>query len=329
MRRRELIAALLGAAAVWPLAAQAQQAQKTPLVGVLMIVAEHGPEGQARLKAFREGLAALGWVEGKNVRVEYRWSAGDAALVERYVSELLAMKPDVILANGTPVIAALKRTTKTVPIVGVLVTDPVRLGFVANLARPGGNITGFSFIDSDLIGKWRQLLSESAPDTKRTVLLFDPLINPQYYDLLGDLGPPPSGAPEIAPTSARTMAEVEGALATMGRSKESGLIIPPDGFLVAHLKEIAALAMQQRLPAISVYRQFALEGGLLSYGPDVADIFRRAAAYIDRILKGARPADLPVQQPTKFELVINLKTAKALGLALPPLLLAGADEVIE
>lgn len=327
MRRRDLIAAVAGVVLAPFSAARAQQ--EMPTVGALMVVKESDLVTQARLKGLREGLAALGWIEGKNIRIVYRWAAGDMSRIEGYAKELVALKPSVIIANGTPVVEALKKATTTIPIVAVLVIDPVGLGFVKSLARPGGNITGFSFINAELIGKWRELLSEAAPDAKRAELLFDPKVNPQYFGFLRDQGPAPAGAPVIEGIGADTMEGVEAALSAMGQRGDSSLIIGPDAFMVGHVKEIAALALKERLPAISVYREFAAEGGLMSYGPDVPDIFRRAADYVDRILKGANPAELPVQQPVKFEFVINAKTAAALGLTIPPMMLAGADEVIE
>ena len=328
MKRREFIAGLGGAAA-WPAVARAQRPGKMPVIGVLMVATGGDPETRARLKAFNEGLEVLGWIDGKTVRIEYRWAAGDPSKIDRYAAELVGLKPGVILANGTPVVAALKHATTSIPVVCALVIDPVGLGFVASLARPGGNITGFTFVNAELIGKWSALLAEMAPSTKRAAILFNPIINPEYFDFLREMGPAKPGAPEIAPMTAQTVETLHSAITQLSQTEGAGLIMGPDAFVLNHVKEIAALAMEHRLPSISVYRQFAAEGGLMSYGPDVPDIFRRSASYIDRILKGTSPAELPMQQPDKYELVINLKTAKTLGLDVPATLLARADEVIE
>jgi putative ABC transport system substrate-binding protein len=329
MRRRDFIKVIAGSAAAWPLAARAQQLTKLPVIGALMSVAPDDPDTRARLKAFNEGLEALGWIDGKNVRIEYRWAAGDMSKIDRYAAELVALKPDVILANGTPAVSALKRATTTIPIVCALVIDPVGLGLVASLARPGGNITGFSFVNAELIGKWSELLAEVTPSTKQTAMLFSPMINPQYFDFLRDIKRTMPGSPDITPMTAQTVETLNSVISELSHTDGASLIMGPDAFLLVHVKEIAKLAMKYRLPSVSVYRQFAVEGGLMSYGPDVPDIFRRSASYVDRILKGTRPAELPVQQPDKYEFVINLKTAKALGLTIPDKLLATADEVIE
>ena len=328
MRRREFIAALGGVAA-WPLTARAQQPGKMPVIGVLMVIAGGDPETQARLKALNEGLEVLGWIDGKTVRIEYRWAAGDPSKIDRYAAELVGLKPGVILANGTPVVAALKHATTSIPVVCALVIDPVGLGVVASLARPGGNITGFTFVNAELIGKWSALLAEMAPSTKRAAILFNPIINPEYFDFLREMGPAKPGAPEIAPMTAQTVESLHSGITQLSQTEGASLIMGPDAFVADHVKEIAALAMEYRLPSISVYRQFAAEGGLMSYGPDVPDIFRRSASYIDRILKGTSLAELPMQQPDKYEFVINLKTAKALGLTVSNQMQLLADEVIE
>jgi putative ABC transport system substrate-binding protein len=328
MRRREFIAGLGGAVA-WPLAARAQHPGKMPVIGVLMVAAGGDPETRARLKAFNEGLEVLGWIDGKTVRIEYRWAAGDPSKIDRYAAELVGLKSDVILANGTPVVAALKHATTSIPVVCALVIDPVGLGFVASLARPGGNITGFTFVNAELIGKWSELLAEVAPSTKRAAIVFNPIINPEYFNFLREMGPAKPGAPEIAPMTAQTVETLHSAITQLSQTEGASLIMGPDAFVFDHIKEIAALAMEYRLPSISVYRQFAAEGGLMSYGPDVPDIFRRSASYIDRILKGTSPAELPMQQPDKYDFVINLKTAKALGLNVPSYLLALANDVTE
>jgi putative tryptophan/tyrosine transport system substrate-binding protein len=327
MRRRAFLT-LLGAAAGWPVVARAQQSAPPRRLGVLMTGAENEPDGQRRIDAFREGLRALGWVDGQNVTIEHRWGAGDIGRIQQYAEELVALKPDVILANSTPVIAALQKLTKTIPVVCALVNDPVGLGFVASLSRPGGNITGFTFIDPELIGKWMELLRQVAPSINRAELVFNPKTAPFYFNFIQTLGAQRSSV-ELATITASSMDELRAAVKERNRNPGAGLIMGPDPFTIVHIREIAALSQEHRLPAISVYRQFVTDGGLMSYGPDTMDIFRRSASYIDRILKGASPAELPVQQPTKFELIVNLKSAQALGLTVPPALLALADEVIE
>ena len=328
MRRRDFIGLAGGAAAFWPLAARAQQAMRK--LGVLMIVAEDEPDSKRRIAAFRQGLQDLGWQDGRNIRIEYRWGAGQPDLIRQYAQELVALAPDIIVANGTPVVAELKQLTRSIPIVFANVFDPVGMGLVESLSRPGGNITGFSFVNPELIGKCTSLLKDAAPGVKRAALLHSPKINPFYPNLLRDLAAAPqSVALEVVPAAADTVDELQTMIVALARTPGTSLIIGPDGFMIVHIAKIAQLAAANRLPAISVYRQFAVEGGLMSYGPDTPDIFRRSAEYVDRILKGANPADLPVQQPTKFEFVVNQKAASALGLALSPTLLSLADEVIE
>ena len=327
MRRREFLT-LLGAAAGWPVGARAQQSKPAPRVGVLMTVAENDPDSRRRIAAFREGLRALGWVEGQNVAIEYRWAAGEVGRIQQYAEELVALKPDVILANSTPVISALQKLTKTIAIVCALVNDPVGLGFVASLSRPGGNITGFTFIDPELIGKWMELLKQVAPSINRAALVFNPKTAPFYYNFMRTLEATRASI-ELGAMTAGTMEELRAAVNDQDRNPGGSIIVGPDPFTIVHIREIAALSQEHKLPAISVYRQFVTDGGLMSYGPDTMDIFRRSASYIDRILKGASPAELPVQQPTKFELCVNLKSAHALGLTVPPTVLALADEVIE
>jgi putative tryptophan/tyrosine transport system substrate-binding protein len=330
MERRAVITLLGGAAATWPFAARAQRSTGVPTVGVLMTVAKVDPESQARVAAFRQGLADLGWKDGENLRIEYRWSASDSELIRQYAEELVALAPDVLLANGTPAVVALKKITGSIPIVCAQVQDPVGLGLVKSLSRPGGNITGFTFVNPELIGKWIGLLGDVVPHTARAALMFNPKTTPFFYDFLREIEATgrPAGI-ELVATPVATPDEIATAINALGKQPGSGLIIPPDPFNVDHIKQIAQLAVQARLPAISVYRPFAVEGGLMTYGPDTPDIFRRSAAYVDRILKGANPADLPVQQPTRFQFAINLRTAKALGIDVPPTLLAIADELIE
>jgi putative ABC transport system substrate-binding protein len=330
MKRREFVTLVGGAAASWPLAAYAQRTGGMRKVGVLLASVESDPDSQVRIAAFRRGFAELGWKEGENVQIEYRWSAGQGDLIRRNAEELVAMKPDVILANSTPVIAMLKSMTTSIPVVFALATDPVGLGHIQSLSRPGGNFTGFTFIDPALIGKWIGLLKEIIPNLGRAGLLFNPGTTPFYPGWIREIeAAHQSGTTELVAMPVGSDDAMQAAITALAQRPGSCLMIGPDPFNVVRVKAIAQLAAQNRLPAISVYRLFAVEGGLMGYGPDTADIFRRSAGYVDRILKGASPADLPVQQPDKFEFIINLKAARALGLTVPTTLLATADEVIE
>ena len=329
MQRREFIT-LLGGAAAWPVATRAQQSDRIKRIGVLLgATTEHDPESEARLAAFRIGLKELGWFEGRNVRIDYQFAGGDAERIRTYVTELVKSAPDLIVANSSPVIAELKRATGTIPIVFAVVTDPVSQGLVASLARPGGNITGFALIEFEIIGKWLELLKEMAPRISRAKLLFNPVTAPFFVVWLREHAAVSVASIELEPAPVHDLAEIEATMASLAREPGAGLITAADVFTVANRSLIIGLAERYRLPTMYQFRQFAAEGGLISYGPDTADIFRRAAAYVDRILKGANPADLPVQQPTKFQLVLNLHTAKTLGLTVPPSLVARADEVIE
>jgi putative tryptophan/tyrosine transport system substrate-binding protein len=330
MRRRAFIALLGSGVVAWPLAARAQQNDRIKRIGVLLgATTEHDPESEARLAAFRQGLEELGWVDKRNIRIDYRFAGGDADRIRTYVAELVKSAPDLIVANSSPVIAELKRATDSIPIVFAVVNDPVNQGFVTSLAHPGGNITGFTLIEFEITGKWLELLKEMAPRISRAKLLFNPVTAPFFVVWLRELGPVSVASIELEPAPVHDRAEIEATMAALAREPDAGLITAADVFTVANRSMIIGLAERYRLPAMYQFRQFAAEGGLISYGPDTADIFRRTAAYVDRILKGANPADLPVQQPTKFQLVINLKTAKALGLTVSPQLLARADEVIE
>jgi putative ABC transport system substrate-binding protein len=295
----------------------------------MLSLAEGDPETVARLAAFRQGLQELGWKEGENIRIEYRFGGGRADLIRQNVAELVGLAPDVIVASGTPVIAQLKASTQTIPIVCALFLDPVGLGLIESLARPGGNLTGFSFINSEMIVKWAALLKQAVPSLDRAALLYNPKINPWYTTFLNEIRASAQPALELMSTTIETVDDLRARLPELGQRPGTGLIIGPEAFMVDHMRELAALALANRLPGISVYRQFSVEGGLMSYGPDTPDLFRRSAGYVDRILKGANPATLPVQQPSKFDFTINQKAAAMLGLALPPMLLAGADEVIE
>ena len=330
--RREIIGALAlasGAAAALPFATRAQQAERMRRIGVLMGVADDR-EGQARLTALKQGLQELGWTDGRNVQIETRFGGADAARIRAHAAELVALAPDVIVGQTTPVIRALRQATNSIPIIMAAINDPVAQGFVSSLAHPDGNITGFTFIDFEMVGKWLEMLKEAAPSVSHAVLMFNPDTSPHYYAYLRSFeAVARSIAVEVTAAPVRDTAEAEEAIAKLGREPGGGLIVPPDAFTIVHDQLLVRLAQQHRVPAVYSYRISAAQGGLMSYGPDPFDNFRRSASYVDRIFKGAKPADLPVQQPTKFELIINLKTAKALGLTIPALLLGRADEVIE
>jgi putative ABC transport system substrate-binding protein len=327
--RRELLAALGGAAAAWPLVARAQQGERVRRIGVLMVSADD-PEGQARVTALKQGLQNLGWTDGRNIQIETRFGGADAGRIRVQAAELVALAPDVLVGQGTPVVRALRQATSSIPIVVATVNDPVEQGFVSSLAHPGGNITGFSFIDFQMVGKWLEMLKEAAPGVSRAVLMFNPDTAPYYYLYLRSFeAEPRSIAVEVTAAPVRNTAEIEEAIAKLGREPGGGLIVAPDAFTIVHQHLFIRLAQQHRVPAVYFLRTSVAQGALMSYGPDVYDNFRRSASYVDRILKGAKPADLPIQQPTKFELAINLKTAKALGLQIPDKLLALADEVVE
>jgi len=327
--RRELLAALGGAAAAWPLAARAQQAERVRRIGLLMGVADDR-EGQARVTALKQGLQELGWTDGRDIQIETRFGEADIGRIRTDAAELVALAPDVIVGQTTPVIRALRQATSSIPIVMAAVNDPVEQGFVSSLAHPAGNITGFMFIDFQMAGKWLEMLKEVAPGVSRAVLMFNPDTAPHYYVYLRSFeAEPRSVAIEVTAAPVRDTAEIEAAFAKLGREPGGGLIVAPDAFTIVHHPLFIRLAQQHRLPAVYNLRTYVAQGALMSYGPDPYDLFRRSASYVDRILKGAKPADLPVQQPTKFELAINLKTAKALGLQIPDKLLALADEVIE
>jgi putative ABC transport system substrate-binding protein len=328
IRRRELIVTL-GCAAAWPLAARAQQAGKTRRIGVLMSFALNDPEGLSRAAALENGLRKLGWIKGHNLRIEYRW-AGNPEVLRTDAAELVSMAPDLILANSTPVMAALREQRRAVPIVFTQVTDPVGEGLVQNLAHPGGHFTGFTSFEFSIGTKWLETLKQVAPDVTRVALVFNPQTAP-FADLFWRPIEAVARSFAVVPTQVGplTFAELERIIDVFAREPNGGLIVLPDVSTINYRDGVIGLAARHRLPAVFPERIFATSGGLLSYGSDVSDIFRRAAGYVDRILKGEKPADLPVQAPTKYELVINLKTAKALGLTVPPTLLARADEVIE
>jgi putative ABC transport system substrate-binding protein len=329
MKRREFITLLGGAAATWPLAARAQQPERMRRIGVLMRGSADDSDEQARLTAFLQGLQEWGWSDGNNVRIDVRWSAADSDRRRRYAAELVALSPDVILADTSAVVAALQQATQTVPIVFAGVIDPVGAGFVASLARPGGNATGFASLDYGTSGKWLELLKEIAPRVTRAAILRDPTFAAGIGQLAAIQAVAPALGVELSPLGARDAAEIERALATFPPGGNAGLIVTAAPSTATHRDLIIALAARHRLPAVYPFRYHVSSGGLISYGPDSRYGYRPAAGYIDRILKGEKAGNLPVQTPTKFELVINLKTAKATGLELPTNLLARADEVIE
>jgi putative ABC transport system substrate-binding protein len=330
MRRREFIGLLGGAAATWPLAARAQQGGPIRRIGVLMGWSESDPEYHSRIAALVQGLAQLGWTDGRNMRIDVRWTNGDVERAGILAKELVALQPDVIVAGATPATAALQRETRTIPIVFTVVSDPVGSGFVASLPRPGGNITGFINIEAAMGGKWLELLKEVAPRLQRVAIMFNPDTAPgggSYY-----LGPFEAAARSLAvePVVARVHsdAEIESAITALGR-EQAGVVVASDSFMSIHRGTVILSTAHNKVPAIMDFFNFTREGGLIVYGTNNVDLFRRAATYVDRILRGAKAGDLPVEIPTKFDLVINLKTAKALGLAIHEALLLRADEVIE
>ena len=329
MRRRDFITAVAASTLAWPLAAGAQQREKMRRVGVLMTLAADDPEGLARVTAFAQRLQELGWRDGRNIRIDYRWAAADAASSHRQAQELLTLAPDVIIAVATPNVVALQQATRTVPIVFVGVTDPVGAGLVESLAHPGGNTTGFGIFEYSISGKWLELLREIAPRVKRVAVIRDPLLTSGTAQLGAIQSVAHSLGAELIPVGARSADEIERGLSTFAREPNGGLIVTASPLAAVHRNLIITLAARHRLPAVYPFPYFATSGGLISYGPDQVDQFRRAASYVDRILNGEKPADLPVQHPTKYELVINLKTAKSLGLDVAQSLLARADEVIE
>jgi putative tryptophan/tyrosine transport system substrate-binding protein len=329
MRRREFIALASGAVA-WPSAAHAQEQERVRRIGVLMGYAEDDPEAQLRLAAFTQALAALGWTEGRNLRIDIRWSAGDVDRASRFAKELVALQPEVILSNTTPVTTALLRETHIIPIVFLVVSDPIGSGFVESLAQPGGNVTGFINLEASLVEKWLQLLKEIAPSVTRVAVMFNPDTAPYadyYLQPLHTVAPVLGVKPFTA--AVRSEAQIEEVISGLAREAGGGLMVMTDSFMTVHRKSIVALTARNKVPAVSFITPMTAEGGLISYGVNIVDLFQRAASYIDRILRGAKPADLPVQVPTRFELAINLETAKALGLTIPPSLLARADMVIE
>jgi len=329
MRRREFVALLGGVAAAWPLAARAQQPEQMRRIGVLTNLVADDPEAQARVGAFLQGLQELGWAVGRNMRIEYRWGAGDADRTRGYAAELVALAPDVILTSGASALAPLLQATRSVPVVFAQVPDPVGAGFVNSLARPGGNTTGFITYEYGLSGKWLELLTQIAPSVTRAAVIRDPAVSAGTGQWGAIQAVAPSVRVLVSPVNVRDAGEIERDVAAFAHGSNSGLIVTASALAIRHRNLIVTLAARHRLPAVYYQRGFVTGGGLISYGPDFIDQYRRAAGYVDRILKGEKPSELPVQAPTKYELVINLKTAKALGLDLPQSLLARADEVIE
>jgi putative ABC transport system substrate-binding protein len=329
MKRREFIT-LVGGAAAWPLAALAQQVDRIRRIGVLMAYAESDQEAKARVAMVREGLQKLGWTEGRNIQIDTRWATTDAEKISRFAQELVASQPDVVLSSTTPTTEALLQQTRTIPIIFATVADPVGSGFVASLSRPGGNTTGFTNIEGSMAGKWLELLKQIAPRVNRVALLFNPATAP-YAEIY--LGPFTAAAAALAVEAIAKpvgdTSELESAVAAFASAPNGGLMVIPGPFMSNRSAQITSLTARHRLPAVFPFRYYAELGGLLSYGSDQHDNYRRAAAYVDRILRGDKVGELPVQTPVKFELTINLKTAKALGLTVPPTLLAQADEVIE
>jgi putative ABC transport system substrate-binding protein len=328
VKRRELITLLGGAAVSWPLAARAQQPERMRRIGVLLPAAADDPEYQARVGAFLQGLALLGWTISRNVGIDIRWGA-NAADIRRHAAELVALAPDVILATGGSTVEPLQQATHSLPIVFTNVADPVGGGFVASLARPGGNVTGFTPYEYSMSAKWLELLKQIAPRVTRAAVLRDRASPDGIGQFAAMQGVAPSFGVVLNPVDVRDAGEIERAITTFVRAPDSGLVVTASGLAIRHRDLIVTLAVRHKLPAVYPFRFFVAGGGLISYGPDTIDPYRRAAGYVDRILKGEKPADLPVQAPTKYELVINLKTAKALDLEVPPTLLARADEVIE
>jgi putative tryptophan/tyrosine transport system substrate-binding protein len=329
MNRRAFMSLASGAAA-WPLAADAEQSGGMRRLGVLIPLPQSDPSSQRRASILESGLAQLGWIAGRTIKIDYRWNVSDDEKARMAAAELLELAPDVILANATTAVTALRQSTRLIPVVFTGVSDPVAQGLVASLARPGGNITGFTNFEPSTGGKWLELLKEAAPQVSRMAIIFRPGLNQfvsMFYDSARQAAA--SFAVELTELSVHDLAEISASLTALGRAPGGGLIVPPDTYLATNHKFVIQLAADHRLPAIYPFRYFAAAGGLISYGPDLDDQIRRATAYVDRILRGEKPQDLPVQQPTKFELVINLKTARELGVEVPTTVLARADEVIE
>jgi putative ABC transport system substrate-binding protein len=330
MRRREFLVVVGGAAAAWPFVAQAQQAKLVRRIGVLMAVGERDPFGQERFAVFRQALKGLDWSEGQNLEIDVRWTAGDPALVRNYAAELVARNPDLIVSQGTPNTATLKKATQTIPIVFAVVNDPVAQGIVDSMAHPGGNITGFSFLEYSMVGKSFDMLKQIWPGMARIAIMFNPETYPYYAIHLRSFETVARSLTlEMIDAPVRSPSDIEATFAKLAQQPGTALLVTPDPYTVVHRHAIIEAAARTRVPASWSFRHYIQEGALMSYGADTLDIFRRSAVYVDRVLKGAKPADLPVQAPNKYEFAINLKAAAALGLTVPPTLLAIADEVLE
>jgi len=330
MRRREFVGLCGAVAATWPIALRAQQGERVRRIGVLMASTLDDPESQARIAAFQQSLQQLGWIDGRNVSIDTRWATTNPDDIRRHAAELAALTPDVILAGtGTATVAPLLQATRTVPIVFALVIDPVGAGFVDSLARPGGNATGFTVFEYGMSGKWLELLKQLSPAVTRAAVLRDPTIASGIGQFAAVQAVAPSLGVDLSAVDVRDAGEIERAITAFARSSNGGLIVTANALATRHRELIIALAAQHRLPAVYTYRRFVDDGGLVSYGPDFVDQYRQAAGYIDRVLKGEKPAEMPVQAPIKYGIVINLKTIKSLGLTVPPAVLARADEAIE
>lgn len=329
MRRREFITGIVGLTA-WLRAARAQKSKPTARIGVIMGIGENDPEAGPRVEALEAGLRELDWVKGRNLQLEYRWTAGDLDRTQRFAKEIVELKPDLIVVHSTPAVKALRQLTTSIPMVFVLIADPIESGFVQSLSHPGGNITGFMNVDAPMAGKWLELIVEIAPKTREVALIYNPNTAPFYMKFLRsfDAAAPKFNVRGIS-TPVTDAAAIEGAMKDLGQSPDVAIFVLPDVFVQVHRTLIIKLAEQFRLPAIYPYRFFPTSGGLLSYGIDTIIVFRQAAGYVDKILKGTAPNDLPVQAPSAFKLIINLKAAKAIGLHIPELFLLRADEVIE
>jgi len=330
MRRREFIALLGGMAFALPTVTRAQQVERVRKISVLMPLTESDPEGRARLAALQQGLERHGWSEGRNIKTSYRWFGSDVARAKAYADEIVALQPDAIIANGTAALSAVQHTTKTTPIIFLVVVDPVGQGFISSLAHPGGNITGLTSFEIEIGGKWLQLLKEIVPDLSRASVIYNPEAGPYAINFIRSMTAiGPSVGADLVATPIRNISEIESAVANIANGSRAGLIVNPDAFMIDNRSPIVSTASRFRLPAIYPYEYFATAGGLFSYGPPTVDMFRQGAVYVDKILRGAKPADLAVESPTRYELVINRKTAKTLGLTIPVNLLARADKVIE
>jgi putative tryptophan/tyrosine transport system substrate-binding protein len=329
VKRRDFIKLIGGGAAAWPLAAGAQQPERMRRIGALMYLAADDPESPAYVAAFARGLEELGWIEGRNIQIDYRWGGGELDRIRKYAAELVALAPDVILVSSGSALAALQNVTRTLPIIFVTVSDPVGAGYVASLARPGANTTGFTLFEYSISGKWLELLKQIAPGMTRAAVIRDPSITSGTGQFAAIQAVAPSFGVELTPIDARDSSGIEQTIAGFARGSNDGLIVTASPSAARRRELIIGLAAKHRLPAVYPIRLFVANGGLMSYGPDEIDQHHRAASYVDRILKGEKPADLPVQHPTKYEFVINTQTAKALGIEVPPQLLARADEVIE